>query len=85
MVARVAAASKYREKCKKPEKPILVGGPLESPTPLCATVQIREFLGAAAFCQICIPNYALLENYFMKPQKGESRNSWYGERYKKGL
>jgi hypothetical protein len=25
MVARAAAASKYREKCKKPEKPILVG------------------------------------------------------------
>jgi hypothetical protein len=25
MIARVAAASKYREKCKKPEKPILVG------------------------------------------------------------
>jgi hypothetical protein len=29
----VAAASKYREKCKKPEKPILVGDPEESPLP----------------------------------------------------
>jgi hypothetical protein len=27
MVARVAAAFKYRGKCKKPEKPILMGGP----------------------------------------------------------
>jgi hypothetical protein len=29
MVARVAAASKCREKCKKPEKPITVGDPKE--------------------------------------------------------
>jgi hypothetical protein len=33
MVARVAAASKCREKCKKPEKPILVGEPEETPPP----------------------------------------------------
>jgi hypothetical protein len=52
MVARVVAASKYREKCKKPEKPKLAGDPEESPTPLCATIQIREFLGAAGFCWI---------------------------------
>jgi hypothetical protein len=31
MVARVAAASKCREKCKKPEKPIFVGIPKETP------------------------------------------------------
>jgi hypothetical protein len=30
VVARVAAASKCREKCKKPEKPILVRNPEES-------------------------------------------------------
>jgi hypothetical protein len=30
MVARVAAASKCREKCKKPEKPILSGDPMET-------------------------------------------------------
>jgi hypothetical protein len=30
IVARVATASKYREKCEKQEKPILVGGPNES-------------------------------------------------------
>jgi hypothetical protein len=30
MIARAAAASKYREKCKKPEKPILVGTPRSS-------------------------------------------------------
>jgi hypothetical protein len=29
-----AAASKCREKCKKPEKPILVGDPEETPPPL---------------------------------------------------
>jgi hypothetical protein len=29
----VAAASKCREKCKKPEKPILVGDPEETPPP----------------------------------------------------
>jgi hypothetical protein len=34
MVARVTAASKYREKCKKPEKPISVGDLEESLLPL---------------------------------------------------
>jgi hypothetical protein len=43
MEARVAAASKYREKCKKQEKPTLAGGPQGDPTPSCATVP-------AAFC-----------------------------------
>jgi hypothetical protein len=52
MVASGVAASKYREKCKNPEKLILVGDTKESPHPLCGTVQIREFLGAAVFCWI---------------------------------
>jgi hypothetical protein len=34
MVARVAAASKYRGKCKKSENPILVGNSEESSPPL---------------------------------------------------
>jgi hypothetical protein len=34
MVARMAAASKCREKCKKPEKPILAGDSKGTPTPL---------------------------------------------------
>jgi hypothetical protein len=55
MVARTAAASNCRRKCKKPEKPILVGEPKESLSPLCATVQIRKFLGATGFCGIWIP------------------------------
>jgi hypothetical protein len=33
MVARMAAASKCREKCKKPEKPILAGNPKETLPP----------------------------------------------------
>jgi hypothetical protein len=33
MAARMAAASKYREKCKKPEKPILAGHPEETLPP----------------------------------------------------
>jgi hypothetical protein len=32
MVAREAAASKYRDKCKKPGIPILVRDPEESPS-----------------------------------------------------
>jgi hypothetical protein len=32
IVARMEAASKCREKCKKPEKPILAGDPKEIPT-----------------------------------------------------
>jgi hypothetical protein len=35
MVARVEAAPKYREKCKKPEKPILVGAPRRSQPLMC--------------------------------------------------
>jgi hypothetical protein len=31
MIARVAEASKCREKCKKPEIPILVGDPKKTP------------------------------------------------------
>jgi hypothetical protein len=38
MVARVAAASKYREKYKNPEKHILVGDPEEYLCPLCAII-----------------------------------------------
>jgi hypothetical protein len=61
IVARAAAASKNREKCKNPEKLILEEDPKEPlpPQPLCATVQIREFLGASGFCWIWIPNYSL--------------------------
>jgi hypothetical protein len=33
MITRAAAASKYRGKCKKPEKLALVGDPEESPPP----------------------------------------------------
>jgi hypothetical protein len=36
-----------------------VGEPQESPYPLCATAQIKEFLEAAGFCRIWIPNYSL--------------------------
>jgi hypothetical protein len=35
MVARVATASKYREKCKNPEKPILVENPEDPLPPMC--------------------------------------------------
>jgi hypothetical protein len=52
MVAREAAASKHREKCKKQKTPILMADPEKSPPSLCATVQIREFAGAAGFCRI---------------------------------
>jgi type II secretory pathway component PulJ len=37
MIARVRAASKCREKCKKSEKPILVGDPQGNPALLCVT------------------------------------------------
>jgi hypothetical protein len=33
IVARVAAASKYREKCKKPEKPVLAEDPEDTLAP----------------------------------------------------
>jgi hypothetical protein len=73
MVARAAAAYKCREKCKNPEKPILVGDPEESLPPLCATVQIREFLGAAGFCQMWIPNYSLLAKLLYEATKREEQ------------
>jgi hypothetical protein len=48
MIARGKQLPSTGKKCKKPEKPILVGDPKEeSPPHLYATVQIREFLGAA--------------------------------------
>jgi hypothetical protein len=78
----VAAASKYRAKCKKPQKPILMGDSKESPPP-CATVQIREFQGTAGFCQIWIPNYSLLAKPIYEATKGEDENLWYGEKSKK--
>jgi hypothetical protein len=43
MVARVAAASKYREKCKKPEKPILVEDPKESSPPYVSLHRLENF------------------------------------------
>jgi hypothetical protein len=43
MVARVAAASKYREKCKNPEKPILVGDPEESLPPFVPLFRLENF------------------------------------------
>jgi hypothetical protein len=64
MAARAAAASKYRETCKKPEKPTLVEDPKESPPRICDIVQIREFLGAAGFCQIWIPITLSWQNSF---------------------
>jgi hypothetical protein len=42
-VARVAAASMYREKCKKPENPILVGDPEESPPPYVPLYRLENF------------------------------------------
>jgi hypothetical protein len=43
MVARAAAASKYREKCKKLEKLILVGDPEESPHPYVPLYRLENF------------------------------------------
>jgi hypothetical protein len=43
MVARAAAASKYRGKCKKPEKSILVGDPKESPPPYVPLYKLENF------------------------------------------
>jgi hypothetical protein len=40
------------------------------PTPLCATVQIRAFLGAAGFCHIWISNYSLLAKSLYEATKG---------------
>jgi hypothetical protein len=69
MVARVAAVSKYREKCKRPKNSILMGDPEESPLPLCATIQIIEFLGATGFCQIWIPRFSFLVKAFYEATK----------------
>jgi hypothetical protein len=49
IVARTAASSKYREKCKRPEKPILMGDPEESPHPY-VTLYRLKYLGAEGFC-----------------------------------
>jgi hypothetical protein len=43
MVARVAAAPKYRIQCKKPEKSILVGNPKESPPPYVPLYRLEHF------------------------------------------
>jgi hypothetical protein len=43
MVARAAAASEHREKCKKLEKPILVGDHEESPPPYLPLYRIQNF------------------------------------------
>jgi hypothetical protein len=43
MVARVTAASKCREKCKKPEKPIIVGDPKESLPPYVPLCRLENF------------------------------------------
>jgi hypothetical protein len=70
----MAAASKYREKYKKPEKPVLVGDPEESTQPL---VQIREFL-----CRFLLD----LDSQLLSRGKSLSWNPWHGERSKrKGL
>jgi hypothetical protein len=83
MVARVATASKCREKCKNLEKPILVGIPW-SPAPLCATVQIREFLGAIGFCQVWIHNYSLLAKpLYEATKRGEWKPMVWGEEQEK--
>jgi hypothetical protein len=43
MVARAATVSKYREICKKPEKPILVGDPKESLPPYVPLYRLENF------------------------------------------
>jgi hypothetical protein len=43
MVARAAAPSKYRGKCKKPEKSILVGDPKESLPPYVPLYKLKNF------------------------------------------
>lgn len=63
MGPRVVAVSKYREKYKKSGNPYW-WGPQRVPTPLCATVQIKEFLGVAGCCRNCIPDYSLLTKPF---------------------
>jgi hypothetical protein len=56
------------------------GGPQGVPTPLHATVQIREFLGAASFCQIWTPNYSLLAKaLYGDTKRGEWEPMVWGE------
>jgi hypothetical protein len=43
MAVRAAAPSKYRKKCKKPEKPILVGDPEESLPPYVPLYRLENF------------------------------------------
>jgi hypothetical protein len=50
---------------------------------LYATVQIREFLGAAVSAGSGCPITLSWQNPFMKPQRKANRNPWYGERSKK--
>jgi hypothetical protein len=86
MIARVAAASKCREKCKNSEKPTLVGDPEESLPPFCATIQIRDFLGAAGFCQIWISNYSVLAKPLYEAIKcGRTGINGMGRETRKGL
>jgi hypothetical protein len=70
------------QKAKK-KKPILVGDPKESLLPFCATAQIREFLGAAGFCWIWIPNYSLLAKLFYKTTKRGEQKPTVQEKSKK--
>jgi hypothetical protein len=62
-----------------------VGDPEKSLSPY-ATVQIREFLGAAGFCWIWIPNYSLLAKPLYEATK---RGRWepmvWGEKQKKAF
>jgi hypothetical protein len=61
-----------------------MGHPEGSPPPLCATVQVREFLGAAGFCQIWIPNYSLSAKLFYKATKvGRTKTHGIGEKAEK--
>jgi hypothetical protein len=43
MVSRATAASKYRKKCKKSEKAILMGDPKESPRPYVPQFRLENF------------------------------------------
>jgi hypothetical protein len=70
MVDKVAEASRYRENYKKPEKHILLGDSKECLHPLCATVQIRIFLGVSDLCYIWIPIISLLDNPSYEGTKG---------------
>jgi hypothetical protein len=60
-----------------------MGDPKESLLPLCATVQIREFLGELQVSAGSGLQLLSQQNSFMKPQREESRYPWHGERNKK--